>query len=195
MGQRSQIYLRHNGKLIFANYYQWNYGDRMVSRARWGIEWVKNYYGGINDFIFRDKSYIEKMRRVFDVNFDMHDIQVSCDIVKEWEEQFHDAPFNDAVFNWQDNNDGQLFIDIVDDKIYYAFTDETKERTIMNAEAYMEWDCDDWQTSEYLDDDDRNSIRANFKAIAEMATLMTHEQLNDFLSGDYEPSRSEMRED
>ena len=42
MGQRSQIYLRHNGDLVFANYYQWNYGERMVSRARWGIGYIKH---------------------------------------------------------------------------------------------------------------------------------------------------------
>lgn len=187
MGQSSQIYLRHNGNLIFANYYRWNYGERMVSRARWGIEWVKYYLDNKYDFIFRGKSDIEKMRRVFDVNFDMHDIQISCDILKEWEEQFPGEPFNHWVFNTQDNSDGQLFVDIVDGKIYYAFTDDAKERIIMDAEAYMEWDCDDWQTSEYLDDDDRNKIRANFKALSEMATLMTHEQLNNFLTGNYEP--------
>lgn len=188
MGQRSQIYLRFNGKLVFASYYQWNYGERMVSRARWGIEWLKNYSeDGKYDWLFSNKPYVEKMRRVFDVNFDMHDVQISQDIVKEWQEHFHDDPFNDVAFNWQDNNDGQLFVDIVDGKTYYAFTNYSLDRTIMDAEAYMEWDAPGWQTSEYLDDKDRAAIRANFKAISEMATLMTHEQLNDFLTRDYAP--------
>lgn len=44
MGQRSQIYIRFNdnrmesGKGLIALYYQWNYGERMVSRARQIIE-------------------------------------------------------------------------------------------------------------------------------------------------------------
>lgn len=51
MGQRSQIYVRASGQLIVANYYQWNYAERMISRARYGIEYidsVKDY----SDWIF-----------------------------------------------------------------------------------------------------------------------------------------------
>lgn len=59
MGQRSQIYLRYNGKLVFASYFQWNYGERMISRARWGIEHVKWYSDEKYDFAFRDISYAE----------------------------------------------------------------------------------------------------------------------------------------
>lgn len=188
MGQRSQIYLRYNGKLIFANYYQWNYGERMISRARWGIEWVKELVDEKYDFFFRDKRSIEQMRRVFDVNFDMKDVALSCDIVKEWSEQFSDEPFNDVVFNGQDNNDGQLFIDIPDirdGKIYYCFRD-MHEDTIMDAAQYMKWDLEDWKKSKFIKYDQKSACRANIKAIGEMASLMTREQLDDFLNGDYE---------
>ena len=190
MGQRSQIYLRHNGKLIFAHYYQWNYGERMVSRARWGIEYCKDFADQKYDFVFRDDSYVTRIRRVFDANFDMKDVALSCDIVKEWEEEFSGENFNDYVFNRQDNNDGQLFVDIVGDKIFYAFTDESAaERMIMDAEAYLAWDNDgeDWRKSEYIDPDQKAACEANIRAIGEMATLMTHEQLNDFLTRDYAP--------
>lgn len=48
MGQRSQIYVRYNKsntqKGLIANYYSWNYSERMISRARWGIEFIE---GGI----------------------------------------------------------------------------------------------------------------------------------------------------
>ena len=47
MGQRSQIFVRYeeNGqKKMIARYYQWNYGGRMISRARYGIEWLKDMY-------------------------------------------------------------------------------------------------------------------------------------------------------
>lgn len=189
MGQRSQIYLRYNGNLIFANYYQWNYGERMVSRARWGIEYVKGHLDDGFEFVFRDKHYVEQMRRVFDANFDMHDVAISADIVKEWAELAPEEDFNETVFNFQDNNDGQLFIDIADGKIYYAFTDLAPERTIMDAEAYMTWDHDgeDWRTSKYIDADQKTACEANIKAISETAVLMPHDRLRDFLTGDYAP--------
>ena len=45
IGQRSQIYIRlkdrNNNKYLFAKYYGWNYGERMISRARYGIDYIK----------------------------------------------------------------------------------------------------------------------------------------------------------
>lgn len=187
MGQRSQIYLRYNGALVFANYYQWNFGERMISRARWGIEWVKEQVDKGYDFIFRSNSYIKQMRRVFDANFDMHDVQISGDIVKEWADDFADEPFNDIVFNFQDNNDGQLFVDIRDGRIFYCFRNMHAD-TIMDAEQYMKWDLPRWKTDDCsLDAEEIQTCKDNIKAIGNMATLMTREQLDDFLSGDYEP--------
>ena len=191
MGQRSQIYLRYNGKLVFANYYQWNYGERMISRARWGIEWVKEMVERDYDFVFRSYSYITQMRRVFDVNFDMHDVAVSQDIVREHADLFADDDFNDYVFNMQDNNDGQLYVDIKDGKIYYCFRDWTRHPdgttsdTIMSASEYMDWDAEGWENSEYISDEGKAACRDNIKAIEEMAELMTLEQLDDFIHGDY----------
>lgn len=191
MGQRSQIYLRYNGKLVFANYYQWNYGERMISRARWGIEWVKEMVERDYNFVFRSYSYITQMRRVFDVNFDMHDVAVSQDIVREHADLFADDDFNDYVFNMQDNNDGQLYVDIKDGKIYYCFRDWTRHPdgttsdTIMSASEYMDWDEEGWENSEYISDGGKAACRDNIKAIEEMAELMTLEQLDDFIHGDY----------
>ena len=58
MGQRSQIYIRynvnyvsgaatknpttHNYKGLIARYFGWNYGERMISRARHTLEWIKD---------------------------------------------------------------------------------------------------------------------------------------------------------
>ena len=58
MGERSQIYIRynvnymigsltenpeaHNYKGLIARYFQWNYGERMVIRARYVIESIKD---------------------------------------------------------------------------------------------------------------------------------------------------------
>lgn len=86
MGQRSQIYVRYNKKLVITNYYQWNYGERMISRARYGIEYIKENYLEYRTWIFNNESDMEKLRRIFDVNFDMKDIVMSIDIIKEWKE-------------------------------------------------------------------------------------------------------------
>lgn len=82
MGQRSQIYVKVDGKPEVANYYQWNYGDRMVSRARYGIEWIKTYMEF--PFVFRRGSYnFEEFRRVWDVNFDYKAMKTSEDLMRD----------------------------------------------------------------------------------------------------------------
>lgn len=111
MGQRSQIYIRFNKdghKGLIASYFSWNYGERMISRARWGIELIKEM---LDEKVFATSEInITKISRVFDTNFDMHDYQVSCNIIKEWAENFAYENFNDYVFLWQDNNNGKLLI-------------------------------------------------------------------------------------
>lgn len=190
MGQRSQIYVRHNGRLIIANYYQWNYAERMISRARWGIEYLKEFVDNQYNWAFRDKSYITRFSRIFDTNFDMHDVAISCDIIKEHAELFPDRDFNDSVFNKQDNNDGQLFVDIQDDKILYCFRDMYTNK-IMSASRYMNWDSPNWKKSKYTDADEKATCAENIEAIEELAQLMTKQQLENFLRGDYKEEIAE----
>ena len=193
MGQRSQIYVRYEGKLLFASYFQWNYGERMISRARWGIEYLKEFLEyDSHDIFFSDKHYIERFKRIFDTNFDMHDVALSCDIIKEYHEQFSDEDFNESVFDKQDNNDGQLYVDIKDGKIYYALRywawhedGETTEE-LLSAEEYMDADYEGWENSKYITDEGKSACRENIKAINEMATLMTLEQLDEFIHAHYE---------
>lgn len=83
MGQRSQIYYRLNNDLIVANYYQWNYGERMISRARYTIEYLKEMLDHDYSWELKNKT---KISRYFDINFDYKDIVISHDIFKEWEE-------------------------------------------------------------------------------------------------------------
>lgn len=186
MGQRSQIYIRYDAKLIVANYYQWNFGDLMISRARGVIEYLKYYIDGEYYFIFKDKSYLKKISRICDVNFDYRDIAISCDIVQEWKEQFSDTDFNDCVFRHQDNNDGQLFIDISKDGVIkYAFSQNPDYEQIMTAESYLEWDYGEgWESS--LSREIVNICKENVKYIQENATLMTAEELNQFIEAEYE---------
>ncbi len=159
----------------------------MISRARYGIEYIKDCLLEYRNWIFNDKNYMEKLRRIFDVNFDMKDIVISSDIVKEWREQFPKDNFNDTVFRFQDNNDGRLFIDILDDgTIKYAFLDyECNVKHIMDARQYMDWDREDWKHSEYIDDKQKVLCEENLRKIYEMAILMTKEEVEDFINYDY----------
>ncbi len=184
MGLRSQIYVRADGRLIIANYYEWNYGTRMISRARWGIEYLKEHikYG----WAFRDSAYVTRMSRVFDTNFDMHDVALSCDIIKERNEQFPDIGLNDYLFRDQDNNDGQLLVDVntAAGTIKYAFIEEGGTEP-MDGNEYMCWDDNDksWDknSADYI-----KTCKENIAALSSLAQLMTPEEIVEFVSADYE---------
>ena len=187
MGQRSQIYIRHENKLVVANYYQWNYGERMISRARGIIEWIKEH--SEFSFIWEDKYYMTKLSRICDTNFDMRDVVISCDIIKEWQEEFPQEPFNDCVFKYQDNNDGQLFIDVKSDSsIKYALSYNPDYTKILNCENYLIEDLEkDWQTpTEYLTQEDIDTCKKNIEYISANAELMTAEELYNFVNYDYQ---------
>lgn len=193
MGQRSQIYVRYNTyyngnkKGLIANYYSWNYGERMISRARWGIEKIMatlpytHYY--------ESKSNVTQLSRIFDTNFDMHDYQISCDIKKEWEDWFKEDGdnFNEHCFKNQDNNDGKLFVDICDGIVKYAFLDQTANTdNIMDAEQYMKWNMGvEWKESEFISKDAVATCENNIKYVMDHAILMTEEELDEFMSYDY----------
>ena len=191
MGQRSQIYIRYNKKVIVANYYQWNYGDRMISRARYGLEHLKYYLDNGFNWYFENSRDVEKIRRYFDVNFDYKDIVMSCNIINEYKEYKNDDEnFCDFAFKGQDNNDGVLLIDI-----------ETKEKTSfnkqeyslkycfasydldvpINATDYMNWDYESWQTSEYISDELKNLCKDNIKEI-EKFEMMNLQEFEEFIS-------------
>lgn len=187
MGQRSQIYVRYQKdgvNYLTARYYQWNYGERMISRCKHTLEWIKEMME--YDWYFTTET--ETLKRYMDVNFDMQSIVIGHDIVEEWKEWPYQAEttFNEYVFLQQDNNDGKLFIDIKDGVIKYAFTDyDCNTEHIMNANQYMNWDYEDWLNSEYLDEEARKTCIENFEAIKSLAELMTQEELEDFINADY----------
>ncbi len=115
MGQRSQIYVitkQDNEYNLTARYYQWNYGERMISRARSISEWLKEH----REF-YAYEAYrldISRLDTIMRVNFDMRDVVDTCDIVREFAEYSDDKgsvdEFLSFVFAGQDNNDGQCYI-------------------------------------------------------------------------------------
>lgn len=194
MGQRSQIYIRynieHNGKVyrgLIARYFSWNYGERMVSRARSIIEYIKDYYLAYPT-TFTSVWELEKLQRYCDINFDIKDIVISMDLVKEVSDQ-SDCDIS-YLFN-TDNNDGQLYIDVTNNKIKYCFTKYCHEGDPINAEEYMKWNCEtsdrpNWHVpNKYMKRETINYTEDNIAEIESMAVLMTREELDDFLGDDY----------
>lgn len=196
MGQRSQIYVRYyereadtEPKLI-ARYYQWNYGERMISRARYGIEWIKEY----TDFAF---ELTRRLYRILDTNFDMVDVVISQDILEEVREDVHngwtantDEAIRNAMFHGQDNNDGQLLIDVQKSgDIKYAFVTHsyTGDGKVMSAKGYMAWNSGkNWRReTKYFDREDIETCEKNISYIQENATLMTKKEVRDFFNCDY----------
>lgn len=186
MGQRSQIFVRYedNGqKKMIARYYQWNYAERMISRARYGIEWLKEMY----EYPF---EIARKLYRILDTNFDMIDCVISSDIIKEfvdddWENEGY--TLNNFMFYAQDNNDGKLFIDVLSNgTIKYAFLDYDNKK-IMSGTEYMRWDRGKkWRgPTEYFDQEDIEICAKNIKEINKMATKMKADEVKEFMGMDY----------
>lgn len=192
MGQRSQIYIRiqnsgYDYPKLIAKYYGWNFGERMISRARHGIEYIKE-----NLKYIYDKYTQEKINRIFDVNFDMKDILITSDIIQEWIEQFSDSEFaNDYIFENVHNNDGKLFIDVQENgEIKYCLTDYNLK--ILSPTEYMDWDFENWENSEYLDKEDVEICKNNIKYIQENTKQMTEDELQEFIDYDYSQQINEL---
>lgn len=193
MGQRSQIYVRfetvgdNTAPILIANYYQWNYGERMISRIRYIIEYIASTfkefgYDESGNFHYWYEGSQKKIRRLLDVNFDMQDIVFSQDIIEEYRNYGDGCKFNNYVFYGQDNNDGQAYLYVMNDgTIKYAFTDYDCTE-ILTPEQYMK------DYSEYLQTNDPDAwelCKENMKYIREHAQLMTNPEWAWFLDDDY----------
>ena len=185
MGQRSQIYVKfeipdgsHN--LLIANYYQWNYGSRMISRIRHFIEYIQSmkdslYSDGGMHYWYDSKETQNKLRRLLDVNFDMQDIVISHDIIQEFNDYSNAGSFNEYVFWGQDNNDGQCYLIVHDDgTVKYCLTDyDLTDR--LTPQEYMK---------DY-NDEDTEVLNDNMKYIVEHAQMMSNAEWAEFVNGDY----------
>ena len=159
MGQRSQIYVKVNitdekGNTktdLTARYYQWNYGERMISRARSITEWVSEHL----DYWAYER---DKLPAIMAINFDMGDKVDTLDILKEtceymgfskdkigWEVPTSENKdvFNSSIFDEQDNNNGQFFLEV-------SYNEKTKEKEIKYAFRELEYPDVPMDAYEYL---------------------------------------------
>lgn len=175
MAMCSQIYVMVDGELVIANFYDWNYGQFMVSRARYGIEYLAKNID--NPWMYRrdrlDLGY-ETSRRYWDVDFDTKCIDQSMDMLTK----------DRNMFDW-DTDDGRLFVMVnsKEKEIKYCFTDNCNK--LMNVDQYLNWDLDvqHWRTWDIRgwNDHTRNVCSGNTNRIKKLAKLMTQEELDAFL--------------
>lgn len=192
MGQRSQIYIRikdnyNENPKLYAKYFSWNFGERMISRARYGIDYIKR-----NEKKLDSDSVKEKINRIFDVNFDMKDIAITSDLIREWIEQFaDDFKAKSYIFSHGENNDGTLFIDVNENgEIRFCFTD--RKLNILSPEEYMNWDFPTWRNSTYLSKENVDICENNIKFINANAQLMTKDELQEYINFDYSEQIKEL---
>lgn len=184
MGQRSQIYIAFNkrgddskarssqDKFLVARYYQWNFGSQMVSRVAGLIEWLEEYKDCLD-------WKTEHISRIADINFDFKDVVISSDIIKEYADYGNGYSAQEYIFEGQDNNDGKCFISVEQDgTIKYAFTDWNISEPL-TAKEYMLWGDYDSEENE------SSNYARNVKTIACIGTLMTNNDLCEFLSTPY----------
>lgn len=183
MCQRSQIYVVYNDYDNFphinATYFQWNYGERMISRARYTMEWIQAHLDFLNSFC----SVAHKLRYIESVNFDYKDVVVGHDLVEEWRKFGHKDSNNltDYIFNC-DNNDGCLVIDARDkNNLKYCFTEyDIWNSRAMGPVAYMRWDKVPYKTKRL------KSTKSNVHWITHHAKLMTTKELKEILNMAFE---------
>ena len=188
MGQRSQIYViykdNQNRDCISATYFQWNYGERMISRARYLMGWIKGqnlFYSNDNNLF--SLSYVaHKIRYIASVNFDYKDVVIGQDLIEEWKAYKQGVPnanLNDYIF-YADNNDGCLFIDArIPKHLKYAFTTYDYKDGVMGPEAYLKWN----RTPKKIRD--TKFTKRNVNWITHNAKLMKKDELEAILKATY----------
>ena len=200
MGQRSQMYVRINKEdgtyHLVASYFQWNYGTRMVSRARGTLEWLIS----MSDYPTSLWSWNKgKLPKIMEINWDYKDIVESIDIINEYKEGYYNEPIQ--IFRGQDNNDGQFILDMIVDyskkdkkgdnpvSFKYAFLNWDSE-LVGNGEDYMQWnenygdDGPAWRENKYITNEIKYTER-NIKYLDKHAQLMTSKEVEEFVYHDY----------
>ena len=146
MGERSNFFVRIRAKektsdkfykhqAFFGLYYQWCYGERMISRLRSAIAFVDSEISGSHGGYAINKDQMDRFKRYLSINFDMKDFVDTTDLIP--------YTVDDIIQGWdtaksdifdQAENHGFIYLDItLDDPdqkfgenkaiIKYAFVD------------------------------------------------------------------------
>lgn len=169
MGERSDIFVRIRAKerttdknykyeTFFGLYFQWCYGERMISRLRSAINFAENQIEGWRGETAVSEERVSKFKRYLAINFDMQDIVEPSDLISD--------AIKDLMQGWdtakadifdQAQNHGYIYLDItLDDpqerfgenkaKIKYAFVNYEWHNKkyplppVMSVEQFADWD-------------------------------------------------------
>lgn len=146
MGERSDFFVRVRAKektsdkfykhqVFFGLYYQWCYGERMISRLRSAIDFVQSEISGRHGSYAINKEQMDRFKKYLGINFDMKDFLNTTDLIPDTVDDIING-FDTAksdIFD-QAENHGFIYLDItLDDpdqkfgdnkaKIKYAFVD------------------------------------------------------------------------
>ena len=173
MGERSNIFVRMRGKkfgektfkhdTFFGLYYQWCYGERMISRLRSAIDFIQTYLDGNRADRVTDDDIVSKFKRFLAVNFDMRDVVEPVDLIPEAVKDVKRGYYTSKadIFD-QAENHGFIYIDVTVDgsadnkaTIKYAFVQYEggeKETPIMSVTKFADHDLGDDERKWYEPD-------------------------------------------
>lgn len=178
MGERSNIFVRMRGKnygdktfkheTFFGLYYQWCYGERMISRLRSAVDFIHTYLDDSRADRVTDKDLVSKFKRFLAVNFDMRDVVEPVDLIPEAVKDVKLGYINSkADIFAQEENHGFIYIDVTvdgsanklssDNKavVKYAFVQYEggeKETPIMSVTQFADHDLGDDERKWYQPD-------------------------------------------
>lgn len=194
MGSRTQIYIHwdvNDQEGFIARYFQCSAHDiGLVSRATALVKHLSDIVENIPSSLNYEHKRLVALCETY---FEAKRLAVSSDILLEAQaEHYKDLGL---IFN-QDNNNGQLFIELTEEGISYAFRYLTPEvdNVPFNAEQYLsmefldeEEQTNDWQHRLVQEGefDLLKSTMENLQILNETAMVMTKEELAEFLARDY----------
>ncbi len=181
MGERSDFFVRIRAKektsdrfykhqAFFGLYYQWCYGERMISRLRSAIDFVESDISGRHGSYAITKEQMDRFKKYLAINFDMKDFVYPTDLIPYTVDDIingYDTAKSD-IFD-QAENHGFIYLDItLDDpdqkfgdnkaKIKYAFVEtewHNKKHPlppVMSVEQFADWDIADNERKWYEPD-------------------------------------------
>lgn len=182
----SAIYIRYNGQIIIANYYNDIYGNRMISRASNTIEYLRSFLTKGWDWFFTSKISIGMLKLLIDTDFGSKEVVIGKDLLEEYRNivaEGKNLDISDYLFSTHDDTNGHLYIDVYAPEdlpfydVSYCFYCSSEDR-IMDASEYLRQRCPDYRNT--MDEDQLRCCNENIKAISDMSVLMTPDEAKDF---------------
>ena len=206
MGQRSQLYIRcRNKKTLVAMHLQWNWGYYMINRTYQLLDFIKkespyeySFIRSGSDKLLHDKDEaIDVLQSLIQMNITIGSHVYGHDLVKEAKEWggYTDSPFFKIDPERQDNNNGILVIDVLEDgTIKYGLgagpedVGDDEAYKMITAKEYFDISqrqCSKEYKLENRDKELYDKVLKQIEFIDNNFTLLTQEEYKDIFSQTY----------